>query len=441
MSTFAPSPSFDSQKNSRLWKKQKEERKRKRHTSKIMSEVDVLVVGAGAAGLTAAYFLQQANWNVRILEASSVLGGRLQKDTSLGWPIDIGGEWIHAGAGGWNNNPNELFRDIYNRDFDLNTILDPFEQSSYSSVTDTIVSETVDKVTDYRWKDGTWWDFLNTEVAAKLKDNTIVYDCVVNKIDYSAAESTTATCSSGDAYKAKQVIVTSSIEVLRSGDITFVPDLPQEYKTALGNFNMQPGLKAFLEFSEKFYPQSPVSVDKDEEWYNTDSISASDYGERIFYDEAFGKNTNLNIMGFFVFGYPAQYYVGKRKKFVIDELLAELDGMYDGKATSTFKRAIVQDWPAEPYVRTGYTNNVNREGTTIGTMKTPINDKLYFAGEALPDDNANWGYAHGAALSGKRAANQIMGIETSSANNNWMAASALMIPSVVVSFFVSQVWT
>ncbi len=42
-----------------------------------MAEMDVIVVGAGLAGLTAAYELQRAGRHVVVLEARERLGGRV----------------------------------------------------------------------------------------------------------------------------------------------------------------------------------------------------------------------------------------------------------------------------------------------------------------------------------------------------------------------------
>lgn len=58
----------------------------------------ILIVGAGAAGLTAAYTLtQNGNTDFVILEADGRLGGRLLKtDDFASFPIDLGGEWIHV---------------------------------------------------------------------------------------------------------------------------------------------------------------------------------------------------------------------------------------------------------------------------------------------------------------------------------------------------------
>ena len=63
-------------------------------------EPDVVVVGAGLAGLTTAYRLRQAGLSVVVLEASDHLGGRMR---SASYPEGVGAE---AGLEEfWNNNP------------------------------------------------------------------------------------------------------------------------------------------------------------------------------------------------------------------------------------------------------------------------------------------------------------------------------------------------
>lgn len=52
---------------------------------------DVVIIGAGPAGLTAAYKLAQAGWPPVVLEADSVVGGISRTVERDGWRFDIGG--------------------------------------------------------------------------------------------------------------------------------------------------------------------------------------------------------------------------------------------------------------------------------------------------------------------------------------------------------------
>ncbi|MGW4286953.1 flavin monoamine oxidase family protein [Streptomyces sp. NPDC004673] len=66
-----------------------------------MRDVDVVVVGAGYAGLVAARDLLRAGVSVRVLEAADRVGGRaLTVTSSAGTAVDLGGQWVghdHAG--------------------------------------------------------------------------------------------------------------------------------------------------------------------------------------------------------------------------------------------------------------------------------------------------------------------------------------------------------
>src|ERR1017187_3936762 len=60
------------------------------------SEVDVAVIGAGAAGVAAGRRLQSAKSNFIVLEARSRVGGRAWTAAASGFPLDLGCGWLHS---------------------------------------------------------------------------------------------------------------------------------------------------------------------------------------------------------------------------------------------------------------------------------------------------------------------------------------------------------
>ena len=61
--------------------------------------LDVVIIGAGAAGLAAARRLLDKGASFRLLEAKPHIGGRVVTDsTTLGVPIDLGAHWLHSPA-------------------------------------------------------------------------------------------------------------------------------------------------------------------------------------------------------------------------------------------------------------------------------------------------------------------------------------------------------
>src|SRR5262245_34025778 len=63
----------------------------------LASDVDVAVIGAGAAGIGAARRLHEVGMaSVLVLEARDRLGGRVNTIEPAGFPLDRGAEWLHS---------------------------------------------------------------------------------------------------------------------------------------------------------------------------------------------------------------------------------------------------------------------------------------------------------------------------------------------------------
>src|SRR5882672_7982366 len=61
-----------------------------------MHETDVVVIGAGAAGVAAARRIAAADIPVLVLEARNRIGGRAWTMTGAGFALDLGCGWLHS---------------------------------------------------------------------------------------------------------------------------------------------------------------------------------------------------------------------------------------------------------------------------------------------------------------------------------------------------------
>jgi monoamine oxidase len=108
---------------------------------------DVLVIGAGGAGLTAARTLTESGVSVIVLEARDRIGGRAYTDTSLGVAWDRGCSWLHSSdVNPWvayaRQNGFDLVRDDLPRHvYDKSRRMDGAETAGLRSVTERMFRE------------------------------------------------------------------------------------------------------------------------------------------------------------------------------------------------------------------------------------------------------------------------------------------------------------
>src|SRR6185436_10190537 len=62
--------------------------------AQVEKRVDVVVIGAGAAGTMTATNLVKAGKSVVLIEANDRIGGRLKRGEIAGQAIDLGGQWV-----------------------------------------------------------------------------------------------------------------------------------------------------------------------------------------------------------------------------------------------------------------------------------------------------------------------------------------------------------
>jgi monoamine oxidase len=94
-----------------------------------------------------------------------------------------------------------------------------------------------------------------------------------------------------------------------------------------------------------------------------------------------------------------------------DECLAELAKIFELSPQALEKRLIswhAHDWQADEYARGAYSYVPAGARDASEHMTIPVDDRLFFAGEHT-DVEGHWGTVHGALASGERAALQLMG--------------------------------
>src|SRR3982751_7053989 len=94
----------------------------------LLSEVDVAIVGAGAAGLGAARALENTGLSTLVLEARDRVGGRGYTIMAApGITFDVGCGWLHSAD---KNSFVNIAREL---DFELNKDLPPWRERAYGN--------------------------------------------------------------------------------------------------------------------------------------------------------------------------------------------------------------------------------------------------------------------------------------------------------------------
>lgn len=346
----------------------------------------ILIIGAGASGMAAGYLLQRYGVDFQIIEASSNYGGRVKRtDTFADFPIDLGAEWIH-------DNPSILAELINDPTVDAKIDLVSYSPKTFQTWDDGKLKQrnfARHFYSEYKFKSTTWYGFFEKFIVPSIIDK-MVFNTPITNIDYSS-DKVKLTAQNGEAFEADKVIVTVPIKILQGDLVSFTPDLPSNLKTAIHSIFVGDGFKAFIKFKERFYPDV---------LFNGRFLTEVSKGNKIFYDAAFGKDLNTNVLALFSVDDGAAPYASlNTEQAILDKILTELDEMFDGKASENYVQHIFQNWSKEPFIQGSYTSIFNNDyDETIETIATPIENKVFFAGEALGDDDQ--ATVHGACLSG-----------------------------------------
>ena len=412
------------------------------------TETDVVIIGAGAAGLSAAKELSMLNRSCVLVEASHRIGGRAySEEIAPGVWFDLGCAYLVSGPDAENHidesNPfldyaknHQIVVERYNygAQFIRNGMaLDSEEmkaraefyasckeaiKSSVSRGEDCAISDLIDLDNPYATpyidmmavtapkdldvasaadffygiEEAVDFNALNgygNLVAQWGNDVAVSLNTKVESVDWSR-DAVVVNTTKG-ALKARCVISTVSNGVLAAQDIDFKPGLPDWKMEAVLGLPMGAENKIGVHF-------------------NKDVFGPDDGGYyQSWSDDAHGAYIDVNLMSTNV----ATVFIGGRfsiwmekqgpqvaHEFAVDHIA----NLFGNEIRQSVTRSIVSAWVTDPFVLGSYASALPGQYHQREFLPLPIDNKLFFAGEATARAN---GTCHGAYWSGIRVAREV----------------------------------
>ena len=401
-------------------------------------EVDVAIIGAGAAGIAAARRVAAAGRRFALLEAGPRIGGRCITDThSFGAPFDRGAHWIRqydinpvvkaaakAGLDVYPIPPGQKLRigARHGRESELEAYL-AAQVRATRAIAEAVRGKSDVAAARALPKDlGEWQSTIEFAlgpfgVAKDLGDVSAMdfarlerdsdafcrqgYGALLAK----AAEGVTAQVStpvtnvqwerglevqtSRGTINARAVIVTVSTNVLASGKIKFSPELPRRQLDAANRLKLGTYERIALDL-----PNNPLGLAPDDwvfdksEGENTASLLANVGRTSLCFVDIGGRFAhNLATQGEAAMVAFAQEWLGK---------------LYGANIKKAARSTQATQWLKDPLVLGAWSSAAPGAQGARRVLMEPLRDKIWFAGEAVHE--TAFGTVNGAWESGERAA-------------------------------------
>ena len=403
-----------------------------------MSEFDVVVIGAGAAGLAAARRIATAPLSLRVLEARDRAGGRgwtVRDETGL--PIELGCGWLHSADENewciiaatlgfaldrtrpqwrtqWKNlgfppADHDDFRATLERFWDRldaggdaekdlpgASFLEPGSRwngliNAISTYMNGVELDGLSARDFWRYRDtGINWRVVEgygTLIAALADGLDISFACPAEAIDHGGRRIRIAT-PRGDI-EARAVIVTVPTDVLAAGVPRFAPELPDKIAAA----HALP-----LGIADKVYLRLTGGEDIPNDAHLYGAIDRVDTGS--YHLRPLGRPL--------VEGYFGGEFARELEKegqagfasFAVDQLAA----LIGNDIRKRLELIAASSWVRDPWARGSYSRARPGHADARQVLAAAVDQRLFFAGEACSRDD--FSTAHGAYRSGVVAAEQ-----------------------------------
>jgi len=392
-------------------------------TAAKSADVDVVIIGAGAAGSSATDALIKAGYSVICVEAANRIGGRVYTDTStFGVPFDRGAHWLHnrainpfvnmgkkLGMKVYKAPANErvfikgrgsigadggAFWDEYKRvtraitsaakkrkdisAADAVTSHNEWTNTAFAHVGSLSMARDMDHVSVMDWysaQDGNDWfcaQGFGTLLSKQWANVPVSLNTKVTKIDASR-DAVTVQTSTGTIH-AKAAIVTVSQGVLASGAINFSPAMDSSMKSAINGITMGSYNHIALQFSGGTIDVKP------------DSWIAYHLSERKAGGPK-GGGILANVSGtglcyFEVGGGFGQSLEQQGKAVMVDFALSEMSALFGAGIRKGFIKGTATQWGLNRHVLGSYSGAEPGQAATRRYLRDPIADRIFLAGEA-----------------------------------------------------------
>lgn len=401
--------------------------------------IDILIIGAGAAGVAAGLRLVGAPYEVLVVEAAARPGGRAHSLGLEGLPFDMGCGWLHsADRNSWarlaeaqgveiDRTPPAWRRQFADLGFtgaeqkaatDAFTAFDrrlreeppPSDRAADAlepgqawncymealsgfmngaelgqlSVADFLAYEDSDSDVNWRLPGG-----YGAFIAAQAEALPIRYWAPIEEIDRSGPV-LKARGPAGEI-EARAMIVTVSTEILARERLRFTPALPAKVEAARG---LPLGLanKAFLGLDR------PEPFDPDTQLLG----NPRDSGTGAYYLRPFGRP----VIECFFGGAGARALEAEGEGAALDFAVSQLVGLLGSDMRRRLRPLAETRWGAEPLVLGSYSHALPGHAGARAVLAASVEDRIFFAGEACsPGDFTT---AHGAYQTGEAAADAAM---------------------------------
>ena len=411
----------------------------------LQPDFDVLIVGAGAAGVAAARRIAGSGRTFAILEASDRRGGRCFTDRrAFDQPYDAGAYLIHlpdrsslpklAVQKGIELYPDPQLQQIrifgrkgFERDLER---LYTDRVSCNTAISNAAAGKDEISCAEALPKDlGDWrptmefilgpyrfgadlQDLSAKEYAASIYRNPaslcrqgvgflierlaigipIKFFSPVTLVDW--GDRSVALQAGAGAVTARAVIVTASTAVLASGKIKFKPNLPAPYWKAVETLKLGSYDHVAIEFNG-----NPLGLDPNEVVFE----KATDNKTAALFANLHGTRLSILLVGGKMGAELAEQGDSAMKAFALDWI----SRVFGSNINKAVLRTHTTSWNKQPWALGAFSSAHPGAQEARQILSQPLNDRIWFAGEAV--NQTLWGTVGGAWRDGERAADAVIG--------------------------------